>query len=165
MTMHFKSNLPVGFRMADGRERPDTSPAERAESALRSLIQRAAEAVYVRSLVDGVFKSSPDHAVCVLGDLNDVLDSLPVRFLRGLGERAKDRLASCAEILPVAERYSCFHGNDRTQIDHILVSERLFRAVQNFEIYNEALRFHGTHREPIAPTEDSDHALCVAEFA
>ena len=165
MTMHFKSNLPVGFRTADGRERPDTSPAERAESALRSLIQRAAEAIYVRSLVDGAFKSSPDHAVCVLGDLNDVLDSLPIRILRGLGERAKDHLASCAEILPVAERYSCFHGNDRTQIDHILVSERLFRAVQNFEIYNEALRFHGAHIEPIAPTEDSDHALCVAEFA
>jgi hypothetical protein len=63
MTMHFKSNLPVSFRKADGRERPDTTPAERAESALRSLIQRAAEAIYVRSLVDGIFRASPDHAV------------------------------------------------------------------------------------------------------
>ncbi len=165
MTMHFKSNLPVPFRTADGRERPDTTPAERAESALRSLIQRATEAIYVRSLVDGIFKASPDHAVCVLGDLNDVIDSLPVRILRGLGEPSKDALASCAELLQAAERYSCFHGNDKTQIDHILVSERLFRAARNFEIYNEALRFHGAHVEPIAPTEDSDHALCVAEFA
>jgi endonuclease/exonuclease/phosphatase family metal-dependent hydrolase len=165
MTMHFKSNLPVSFRKADGRERPDTTPAERAESALRSLIQRAAEAIYVRSLVDGIFRASPDHAVCVLGDLNDVLDSLPVRILRGLGERSKDMLASCAELLPPDERFSCFHGNDKTQIDHILVSERLFRATRNFEIYNEALRYHGPHIEPIAPTEDSDHALCVAEFA
>lgn len=165
MTMHFKSNLPVAFRFAGGRERPDTTPHERAESALRSLIQRAAEAIYVRSLVDGIFRASPDHAVCVLGDLNDVLDSLPVRILRGLGERSKDMLASCSELLPPEERYSCFHGEQKTQIDHILVSERLFRAARNFEIYNEALRHHGAHALPIAPTEDSDHALCVAEFA
>ena len=45
-----------------------------------------------------------------------------------------------------------------------VVSERLFRAARSFEIYNEALRYHGAHVEPIAPTEDSDHALCVAEF-
>jgi endonuclease/exonuclease/phosphatase family metal-dependent hydrolase len=165
MTMHFKSNLPVAFRNADGRDRPDTTPHERAESALRSLVQRAAEAIFVRSLVDGIFRASHDRAVCVLGDLNDVLDSLPVRILRGLGERSKEVLASCAELLPPAERYTCFHGNDKTQIDHILVSERLFRAARNFEIYNEALRYHGAHVEPIAPTEDSDHALCVAEFA
>jgi len=165
MTMHFKSNLPVAFRTGDGRERPDTTPHERAESALRSLIQRAAEAIYVRGLVDDVFRGSPDHAVCVLGDMNDVVDSLPVRILRGLGERSKDMLASCAELLLPAERYSCFHGNDKMQIDHVLVSERLFRAATNFEIYNEALRYHGAHVEPIAPTEDSDHALCVAEFA
>ena len=164
MAMHFKSNLPVPFRRADGRERPDTTPHERAESALRSLIQRAAEAIYVRSLVDGVFRASPDHAVCVLGDLNDVVDSLPVRILRGLGDPSKDTLASCAELLPAAERYSCFHGKEKTQIDHILVSERLSRAAKSFEIYNEKLRYHGPHVEPIAPTEDSDHALCVAEF-
>ena len=67
--------------------------------------------------------------------------------------------------MPPTERYSCFHGNDKTLIDHILVSERLFRSARSFEIYNEALRYHGAHVEPIAPTEDSDHALCVAEFA
>jgi endonuclease/exonuclease/phosphatase family metal-dependent hydrolase len=165
MTMHFKSNLPVAFRTADGRERPDTTPHERAESALRSLIQRAAEAIYVRGLVDGVFRASPDHAVCVLGDLNDVVDSLPVRILRGLGDPSKDMLSSCAELLPADQRYSCFHGQEKTQIDHVLVSERLLRSAKSFEIYNEALRYHGPHIEPIAPTEDSDHALCVAEFA
>jgi endonuclease/exonuclease/phosphatase family metal-dependent hydrolase len=164
ITTHFKSNLPVRQRTADGREIEDATPRARAESALRSLIQRAAEAVYVRGLVDDVFQALPDHAVCVLGDLNDSLDSLPVKIVRGLGEPSKLALASCAELVSPERRYSCFHGNDRSLIDHILVSERLFRAARSFEIYNEALRYHGAHIEPIAPTEDSDHALCVAEF-
>lgn len=165
ITTHFKSNLPVLKRTIDGREIEDTTPRARAESALRSLIQRAAEAIYLRGLVDDVFRALPDHAVCVLGDLNDTVDSLPVRIVRGLGEPSKDALASCAELIPPDRRFSCFHGNDRSLIDHVLVSERLFRAARSFEIYNEALRYHGPHIEPIAPTEDSDHALCVAEFA
>lgn len=165
MTTHFKSNLPVPQRSADGRFIEDKTPKARAESALRSLIQRAAEAIYIRGLVDDVLQASPDHAVCVLGDLNDHHDSLPVRIVRGLGEPRKDMLASCAELLSIDKRYSCFHGEEKTLIDHILVSERLFRAARSFEIYNDRLRFHGAHVEPIAPTEDSDHALCVAEFA
>jgi endonuclease/exonuclease/phosphatase family metal-dependent hydrolase len=165
MTAHFKSNLPVKKRTLDGREIPDTTAHARAESALRSLIQRAAEAVFVRGLVDDVLKTSPDHAICVLGDLNDHAESLPVRIVRGMGEPTKDTLRSLAELLPPEARFSCFHGNEKTQIDHILASERLFKAAKTFAIYNEALRYHGPHVEPVAPTEDSDHALCVAEFA
>lgn len=164
LTAHFKSNLPVRLRAADGREIDDTTTQGRAESALRSLVQRAAEALFVRGLVDDIMKHSPDHAVCVLGDLNDHADSLPVRILRGFGEPTHDSLRSCAELLDADQRYSCFHGNERTLIDHLLVSERLFRSAKSFEIYNEDLRYHGPHVEPIAPTEDSDHALCVATF-
>jgi endonuclease/exonuclease/phosphatase family metal-dependent hydrolase len=165
LTMHFKSNLPVPLRTPDGRELPDTTARGRAESALRSLIQRAAEAIYVRGLVDDVFRALPDHAVCVLGDLNDGVDSLPVRIVRGLGEPSKDMLAPCAQLMVPERRYSCFHGNEKTLIDHVLVSERLFRSARSFDIFNHALRYHGPHVEPTAPTEDSDHALCVAEFA
>lgn len=165
MTAHFKSNLPVKKRTLDGREIEDTTAHARAESALRSLIQRAAEAVFVRGLVDDVLRASPDHAICVLGDFNDHADSLPVRIVRGVGEPAKDTLRSCAELLAEDRRYSCFHGNAKTLIDHVLVSDRLFAAAKSYEIYNEALRYHGPHIEPIAPTEDSDHALCVAEFS
>jgi endonuclease/exonuclease/phosphatase family metal-dependent hydrolase len=166
MTAHFKSNLPVLQKTLDGRELEDTTPRARAESALRSLIQRAAEAIYVRGLVDDVLKASPDHAICVLGDLNDHADSVPVRIVRGIGQPlSKEMLRACAELTPEDRRYSCFHGNEKTLIDHILVSDRLFRAAKSHEIYNEALRYHGPHIEPVAPTEDSDHALCVAEFA
>lgn len=165
LTAHFKSNLPVRLRTTDGRELEDTTPTARAESALRSLVQRAAEAIFVRKLVDDIFLGSPDHAVCVLGDLNDGFESLPVRIVRGIGEPSGGTLRSCAELLSAERRYSCLHANEKTLIDHILVSERLFRAAKSFEIYNEALRYHGPHVEPTPPTEDSDHALCVVELA
>lgn len=164
VTAHFKSNLPVRLRGADGREIEDTTTRGRAESAIRSLVQRAAEALYIRGLVDEIMKASPDHAVCVLGDLNDQVDSLPVRILRGYGQPGHDSLRPVAELLPAEQRYSCFHGEEKALIDHILVSERLFGFAKGYEIYNEALRSHGAHVEPIAPTEDSDHALCVATF-
>lgn len=164
LTAHFKSNLPVRLRGADGREIEDTTTRGRAESAIRSLVQRAAEALYIRGLVDDIMKTSPDHAVCVLGDLNDQVDSLPVRILRGYGMPGHDALRPVAELLHADQRFSCFHGNEKALIDHILVSERLFGYAKSYEIYNEDLRYHGPHVEPIAPTEDSDHALCVATF-
>ncbi|HSO39669.1 MAG TPA: endonuclease/exonuclease/phosphatase family protein [Labilithrix sp.] len=164
LTTHFKSNLPVRLRAADGREVEDLTTRARAESALRSLVQRAAEALYIRGLVDDIMKQSPDHAVCVLGDLNDHIDSLPVKILRGHGAPSHDALRAVAELLPAEWRFSCFHGNEKTLIDHILVSDRLFGLATAYEIYNEELRYHGPHVEPIAPTEDSDHALCVATF-
>ncbi len=164
LTTHFKSNLPVRLRMKDGREVEDLTTRSRAESAVRSLVQRAAEALYIRGLVDDLMKNSPDHAVCVLGDLNDHFDSLPVRILRGYGAPSHDALRAVAELLPVEQRFSCFHGNEKTLIDHILVSQRLFGFAKGYQIFNEALRYHGPHVEPIAPTEDSDHALCVATF-
>ena len=36
--------------------------------------------------------------------------------------------------------------------------------VTGFEIHNEALRYHGPHIDNTPLTEDSDHALCVAEL-
>jgi len=165
MTAHFKSNLGVHLKNADGVEVEDRTARGNGEAAVRSLVQRAAEALYVRGLVDDVLRQLPDHAICVLGDLNDGIDSLPVRIVKGIGELPSGALRSCSDLMPADQRYSCFHGNSRTLIDHVLVSERLFRSAKSFAIFNEALRYHGPHVEPVPLTEDSDHALCVAEFA
>lgn len=164
LTAHLKSNLPARLRAVDGREIEDTSTRGRAESAIRSLVQRAAEALYIRGLVDDIMKASPDHAVCVLGDFNDLVDSVPVRILRGFGEEGHDSLRPVADLVPASQRYSCFHGNEKSLIDHVLASPRLFGLLKSCEIYNEALRHHGPHVEPVQPTEDSDHALCIATF-
>ena len=164
LTAHFKSNLPAAQKTPDGRELPDATPHAVGESAVRSLVQRAAEALYVRSLVDGIFAHSPDHAICVMGDLNDTLESLPVRLVRGIDTTSRHYLRAGVESIPEEGRYSCFHGGDQTLIDHLLVSERLHRALRHFEIHNEDLRYHGPHVGDPPLTEDSDHALVVAEL-
>lgn len=164
LTAHFKSNLPAELKTPDGKEIPDTTPHEVGQSAVRSLVQRAAEALFVRGLVDGIFAHSPDHAICVMGDLNDTVDSLPVRLVRGIDTTSKHHLRAGADMVAEERRFSCFHGGSPTLIDHVLVSERLHRAFSSFEIHNETLRFHGPHVEDTPLTEDSDHALCVAEL-
>ncbi|HVH47979.1 MAG TPA: endonuclease/exonuclease/phosphatase family protein [Labilithrix sp.] len=164
MTTHFKSNLPAELKTPDGDPIPDATPHSVGESAVRSLVLRAAEALYVRSLVDGIFANSPDHAICVMGDLNDTLDSLPVRLVRGIDTKSKHHLRAAVELLPEEARYSCFHGGEETLIDHVLLSERLHRALRHFEIHNENLRYHGPFTGEPPLTVDSDHALCVAEL-
>jgi predicted extracellular nuclease len=152
------------MKRADGTEIEDPSPRGRGEAAVRSLVQRAAEALFVRGIVDDVLHHLPDHAVCVLGDLNDRPDSLPVSIVRGAGEPSAGFLRACSELVPAERRFSSFHGNLPTLIDHVLVSERLHRMARSCEIYNEELRYHGPYAEDAPPTEDSDHALCVATF-
>lgn len=164
LTAHFKSNLPAPLKRVDGSEVVDDTPHGLGEAAVRSLVQRAAEALYVRGLVDGVFAQSPDHALCVMGDLNDTLDSLPLRILRGIDATSKHWLRAGADRVDPARRFSCFHGGSEILIDHVLLSERLQRALQGFEIHNEALRYHGPHVDDAPLTEDSDHALSVAEL-
>jgi endonuclease/exonuclease/phosphatase family metal-dependent hydrolase len=165
MTAHFKSNLPAPMKSRDGKELPDTSLHAHGESAMRSLVSRVAEALYVRSLVDDVLTALPDHAICVMGDLNDTVDSLPVRLLCGIDPMSRFLLRPVAADVPEDRRFSCFHGGGRSLIDHLLLSERLYRARKEITIQNEALRYHGPHVEGETPlTEDSDHAVVVAAF-
>jgi endonuclease/exonuclease/phosphatase family metal-dependent hydrolase len=165
MTAHFKSNLPAPLKSKDGIELPDTSLRAHGESAMRSLVQRAAEALYVRGLVDDVLLASPDHAICVMGDLNDTVQSLPVRLLCGLDVTSRFLLRPVAPLIPEDRRFSCYHGLGASLIDHLLLSERLHRACKSVEIQNEQLRNHGPYAEGAIPlTEDSDHALVVASF-
>lgn len=165
MTAHFKSNLPAPMKSKAGAELPDTSLRGHGESAVRSLVQRAAEALYVRGLVDEVLTALPDHAICVMGDLNDTVDSLPVRLLRGIDPLSRFVLHPVAPDVPEERRFSCFHGGGPALIDHLLLSERLHRTKKEVSIFNEALRYHGPHVEGEIPlTEDSDHALVTALF-
>lgn len=157
ITTHFKSNRGVPRRNAAGLELVDTSARGLGEAAVRSLVQRAAEALFVRGLVDDVLSKSPDHAICVLGDLNDTIDSLPVRLVRGFGGQT---LRPCAP----PDTFSCFHGDRRSLIDHILVSEPLHRHLKETVYFNELLRDHGPYVDEPPRTSESDHALAVATF-
>lgn len=164
LTAHFKSNMGAKLKTKEGVEIDDPTPRGRGEASLRSLVQRTAEALYLRGLVDDVFAKLPDHAVCVLGDLNDTSDSMPLRILRGEGTSSSGHLRACVEAVPEEKRFSSYHGGRSVLIDHVLASRRLFDAMTRISIQNEALRYHGPHAEVVPLSEDSDHALLVAEF-
>jgi endonuclease/exonuclease/phosphatase family metal-dependent hydrolase len=155
LTGHFKSGRKTPLRNAAKAEIED--PLGESAGALRSFVQRAAEALFVRGLVDGIFAKSPDHAICVMGDFNDRADSVPLQILRG----DRTPLHAAADALAAERRFSVLHGGTRALIDHILVSSRLHAAARSYEIHNEALRDHGPHVDDGPLTEDSDHALSL----
>jgi endonuclease/exonuclease/phosphatase family metal-dependent hydrolase len=164
LTAHFKSKLPRGLEKQDGTFVEEATAGDFAASSLRSLVLRAAEALYVRRLVDGLLQE--DRHVCVLGDLNDTLDSLPVRVVRG-AERGVDPayiLADATRSVPAAARRSVLFGGRGEQIDHVLVSPALAARVRGAGIQNEALRDFGPFDPDAAPAADSDHALVWVEL-
>ena len=63
------SNLPVRLRTKDGRDIEDVTTRARAESAMRSLVLRAAEALFIRGVVDGLMKNSPENTKSCSGKL------------------------------------------------------------------------------------------------
>jgi endonuclease/exonuclease/phosphatase family metal-dependent hydrolase len=170
LTAHFKSGLPLLQKTKDGVEIPDKTLADRGASSVRSLVLRSAEALFVRSLLDGIFAQSPDHAICLMGDFNDTLDSIPLRLVQGgaLGAMASASgvLRACSDRVAVERRFSTYHARGKLLIDHVLLSERLHAAVARVEIHNEELRDHGAYdaasETPLVA--DSDHALCLVEI-
>ncbi len=158
LVAHFKSSRPVGVRDASNREVPPRTAREAAEASLRSLVWRAAEALHVRGLVDEILAARPDAKVAVVGDFNDVPDSAVLRCLRAEGSGA---LADCTTGVDPARRFSCFHGDSRAQIDHVLATESLRALLVGARFVNDALRVHGSGDE-LAP--DSDHAPLLVRF-
>jgi endonuclease/exonuclease/phosphatase family metal-dependent hydrolase len=155
---HFKSRRWVPLKDGSGESVEPVTPRERAEAELRSLVWRAAEALCVRGLVDEALASRPDAMVAVMGDLNDTIDSTPVRMVAG-----RD-LVSCADVVPEAERFSVMHGGARAQIDHILASAPLRARLAGARFFNTELRDHPYPEPGAPPTPDSDHAPFVARF-
>jgi endonuclease/exonuclease/phosphatase family metal-dependent hydrolase len=160
---HFKSAHPVALRDAAGAEVEPLRPRERAEGAVRTLVSRAAEALYMRALVDEVLAREPGAHVAVIGDLNDVPGSPVLRALRCEGE---GELFDCAAAVDPAERFSVLYRGRQAQIDHVLATASLHARLARAHFFNADLCDHGEfdplRDEPI--TIDSDHAPLVARF-
>jgi endonuclease/exonuclease/phosphatase family metal-dependent hydrolase len=163
LVAHFKSQLPVALRDASGAEIEPTRARDRSEGALRSQVWRAAEALFVRGIVDEVLEVDPGARVAVAGDLNDVPGSTVLRLLASDGDGA---LFDCASGVAPADRFSILHAGRPMQLDHVLATANLSGRVSSARFINEALRDHGPlvvgADEP--PTVDSDHAPLVVRF-
>ncbi len=161
LTAHFKSKLGVLLKDRDGNELVPTTPREFADTMLRSLVSRAAEGLLVRELVDEIRTTEPGAHVCVTGDLNDTVDSLPVRIVRGHGIH---ELHSATAGLAEAVRFSALFGGMKEQIDQLLITDSLRARMVEVSILNEHVRDHGPYDPNAAPTIDSDHAPVRATF-
>jgi endonuclease/exonuclease/phosphatase family metal-dependent hydrolase len=159
LVVHFKSGRGVPLRTAAGEPIPPVVSRDYGEATVRALVFRAAEALFVRGAVDELL-ADPTKKVAVVGDFNDVIDSVPVRIIRGGGPML---LQSCAELVPKEKRFTVLHNGDRKAIDHLLVSPELRNTLKNCSILNEQLGDHGAGYSDV-PRADSDHALVVAAF-
>lgn len=164
MTLHFKSKLGTPMKRADGSTVEDPSMAGRAAAALRALVARSAEALHLRRIVDAKL-AAPELKLCVLGDFNDTLGSVPIEIVRGLGAPAEQALEAALSVVPAERRYSVLHRGERELIDHILCSSALAARLVDAGIENQELRDHGPHDPNGPPQPDSDHALVWASFA
>lgn len=86
--------------------------------------QRVKQAEIVNEFVAQLLQVDPQAKVIVLGDLNDLPDSLPLKTLKG------DILENLTVRLPLSDQFTFkFRGNPQL-IDHLLVSENLSRVAQ-----------------------------------
>lgn len=169
VTLHFKSNRRLPIRSAEGELDPfsdASSPRELAEGELRSLVWRAAEALFVRGVVDDLKMQAPAAQVAVMGDFNDRPGSLVLGTVAGTGE---GELFSCADVIAAERRFSILHRRRGELLDHILVTANLRSRLLEARLLNEDLRDHGALPIPEGEampraTPDSDHACLVARF-
>ncbi len=161
LVMHFKSNRPVPLRTPAGVPVVAITARERTEGELRSLAWRAAEALFVRGIVDGLFKDDLDRSVAVMGDLNDGPESTVVRIVCGDGST---ELSRAAEVIPDNARFSHLHHGVPCQIDHVLLSPSLRSRLKSARFLNADLRDHASIPDD-RPTADSDHAPLVVTLA
>ncbi len=162
--IHLKSNIPQEQVSADGARILAHSGRSRGEGHLRSLVIRAAEALYVRGLVDAATLETP-HVV-VMGDCNDLPGSLPLRLMQGEpNDPSHAELISVASAMPEHKRYTAlFRGRPQT-LDHMLVSPTLAARLVSADADLQGLRDHGPFDPNAPPTTDSDHALILARFS
>jgi endonuclease/exonuclease/phosphatase family metal-dependent hydrolase len=122
VVIHLKSRRP-DYRTGDSPE----DPLLFGLACLRSLVRRGTEALALRVLLTGLARDSGRPQV-VLGDFNDVADSVTTTLVMGEGTPMSGRLFDAYQIQHRQDRlrhigFSMLHERQYTTIDHILVSE------------------------------------------
>ena len=156
---HLKSQSPRHLKRLDGSEIASSNATEHAEAVFRSMLMRSCEALFLRRLVDEALagKGEDERKAIVLGDLNDTVDSFPLRLLRSRGATA---LHPAIELLAGGARRTVVHGGEGMVIDHALLTWPLYRLVRSVVIHDEGLRELGRSE---STTVSSDHAPLLVE--
>jgi endonuclease/exonuclease/phosphatase family metal-dependent hydrolase len=130
VVVHLKSRRP-DYRNGDSGEDPQLY----ALACLRSLVRRGTEAAALRVLMSELARARKRPRV-VLGDFNDVADSVTTGIVLGVGTPLADRLFDACQLQRRQDHlrhvgFSSVHEGRYTTIDHILVSEEFNAALPN----------------------------------
>ncbi|MCW5316596.1 endonuclease I [Nostoc sp. KVJ3] len=113
-------------------------------------VKRVKQAEIVNEFVGQILEADPQAKVIVLGDLNDLPDSLPLKTLKG------NILENLTDSLPASDRFSFKFSGNLELIDHLLVSQNLSRLAQpKIDIVHVNVGF----TKPV-----SDHDPVIAAF-
>ncbi len=181
LVVHFKSKLPSPLARADGTKLPVATMRDVVEGQVRAEIARLAEALHLRSVVDGTLDAQPDVQLAVCGDFNDTPRSLTVRVVSGDGAAASraafdQAVLGASAALAGRALYACgdgVRGSAETiawrglpeTIDQMLVSEALWSRFAGAEVHNERLgEISAALGADVSGALESDHAPLLARF-
>jgi predicted extracellular nuclease len=173
VTAHLKSKL---LTYPGGRFSP-TDEDQRARFGAYALYRRTAEAVTLRSYVNGLLTADSTRGVVVLGDLNDTEQAATTQILYGpegsqfgTGGYGKPdqgdatRLWNLVWQIRQEHRYTRITNGDREVIDHLLISDALLGPLQSVDADVAAVTSIGNDPRPRADAPASDHAPVLASF-
>ena len=130
IVVHLKSRRP-DYRSSDTGEDPNLY----ALACLRSLIRRGTEATALRVLLTDMARDKQRPRI-VLGDFNDVADSVTTEIVLGEGAPLAERMFDAARLHMHQDNlrsvgFSIVHESRHSTIDHILVSQEFNPVLPN----------------------------------
>ncbi|MCC2956624.1 endonuclease/exonuclease/phosphatase family protein [Massilia sp. IC2-477] len=130
VVVHLKSRRP-DYRASDTGEDPNLY----ALACLRSLVRRGTEATALRVLLTDMARDKQRPRI-VLGDFNDVADSVTTEIVLGEGAPLAERMFDAARLHMHQDNlrnvgFSIVHESRHSTIDHILVSQEFNPVLPN----------------------------------
>lgn len=162
LVVHLKSRRP-DYRNGDTSDDPQLF----ALACLRSLIRRGTEAAALRVLLTDLAQATRRPRI-VLGDFNDVADSVTTDIVLGNGSNPSLRMFDACQLQRRQDHirhvgFSIVHEGRYTTIDHILVSEEFNAALPDAVGEVVEVLYLNDHLE-LGLEEASDHGQVVARI-
>lgn len=162
LVVHLKSRRP-DYRSSDTGEDPNLY----ALACLRSLIRRGTEAAALRVLLTDMARDKQRPRV-VLGDFNDVADSVTTEIVLGEGSPLAERMFDTARLRRHQDGqrnvgFSIVHESRHSTIDHILVSHEFNPLLPNAIGEVMDVVYLNDHLELALPPA-SDHGQVLARI-
>ena len=190
VTLHLKSKLLTFPRQGGGNSFSTNDENLRAEAAGIALLRRTAEAVTVRTSLNGSMEADLDRHTIVLGDFNDGPEAATSQIFLGPtdldittpGDDDDVRLYNLTDsvplrgpdvriFLPEGERFTRVHEGRGEILDQILASRRLIFRDDAFRVDEVRSLVHLIEGQSVTGNPNdrvgeqaSDHAPVLAQF-